>query len=90
MAKLAGSSESGFLHFAFGGWREEWQDVLAMKRPMTAMSELGSERDHVLEKGLLKWGESVAALLMPTVLRVWCEDTQLALQAKMKANHAAE
>ena len=47
MANLAGSSESGFLPVAFGGWREVWQDVLTMERPMAAMSELGSERDHV-------------------------------------------
>ena len=46
---------------------------------MPAMCQLGSKRDR----------ESVAAPLMHTVLKVWCEETRLALQDEMMADLAA-
>ena len=56
---------------------------------MLAMSKLGSKRDRVLERGILKWGESAAAPLMHTVLKVWSEETELALQDETRAYLAA-
>ena len=67
MADLPDSSESGFLHVAFGGWREVWEDVWTMGRQIAAICKRDSKRGHEFEKGRLKVGESVAALLMPTV-----------------------
>lgn len=90
MYKLASADQTTAGHVAFCGWHELVQAEGALRRTADHIAGLQGKNNHVMDKALMKWGDSDKQLLLHTVMRAWWEDILSKRELEVEAEKLAE